>query len=107
MKYYIKTRLSSRARVVIEHIIGTHNKYKNSYFWRPGSSANERRNREREFNNENDDVILITKEGDVKVTFLYTESCRNVYYALSIEVEGVKKDIRFLKKLLKRKAFEI
>lgn len=76
----------------------------NTYFWTPGSSASHRRSNEarraaevQRFLDTHADAL---HAAGITVEFSYSESCNNVYKSLAIYKNGVKKDIRALKKAL-------
>ena len=104
-KYVITSRLSNKARKEIERIIATHEKYSKSYFFHPGLNASSRRRNEEKFDVTNPSVTFVRGNKDIEVTMSYSESCKNVYYHLSVlETEdGITKagNISTLKKLLK------
>lgn len=77
-------------------IVNDHEKYRNAFFWTPRGSAAQRR--AAEFTRH-----LKWMEGghDYEVTQSYTESLKNCYYSLEIRCNGIKRDIRILKKLIK------
>lgn len=104
--YNIKTRKSKQAKMEINRIIKTHEEYKNSYFRHPSRSADGRRRNERKFKSKNPEVCFILPEDEkLIVKMMYSESCNNVYYSLSVtqEHKGIvkSKDIRAVKNLLK------
>ena len=84
----------------LESIIDLHEKMRGSYFYNPPMSASSRRSYEKynsltsefTFNNQK-----ITVEQNTSC------SCKNVYYKMYITIDGqrTKKDIRFIKKILK------
>ena len=82
----------------IEKAIELHEKMKNSFFWSSPAGAASRRSYEKynsnscsfEYNNN-----TITVEQNTSC------SCKNIYYTAVIKVNGIRKDIRALKKVLK------
>ncbi len=98
--YSIKKSISPRARAEINRIIETHEKYNRCFFFHPSTTAGGRRFNERKFKENNPQVGFESKEGFIEVCMHYEESCKNVYYKLHITLNGVKKNILFLKKLL-------
>ena len=105
-KYVITSRLSTKARNEIERIISVHEKYSKSYFLRSGLNASSRRRNEEMFDAANPFVTFVCGSKNIEVTMSYSESCKNVYYRLSvIEIEDGKitkvGNISTLKKLLK------
>lgn len=99
-KYKFIKKVSRTLRCRIEKVIETNDKYKNCYFWNSNGSASGRRRAERIFSFTNPDFEIITKKGIIKISVSYSESCKNVYYNLHITFNGIKKDIRLLKKIL-------
>ena len=99
--YNITNRMSKQARKAVENAIATNEKYSNSYFFAPSSSAHGRRSNENKFLEQNPDFCLIKGKNIIKVAFTYDESCKNVYYTLTVMVNDEKKDIRALKNLLR------
>ena len=98
--YNITNRMSKEARKEIENTIETNEKYAHSYFFHPGVTASQRRANEEVFNRQNQPYTLINGRDTIVVSYNYSESCKNVYYSLSVMVNKEKKDIRVLKKLL-------
>lgn len=84
----------------LESIIDLHDKMKNCYFFSSPSSAAMRRSYEK-YNSMTTEFELDGQQ--VKVVQDTKCSCRNVYYKMTIYIDGqqVKKDIRFIKKILK------
>ena len=80
----------------IEVFLDNHPTYKNSYVWSPPSSASGRRKMEFEFDYS---FIFNGKQFDLEQSL--TCSCANIYWSSTVYVDGDKKDIRALKKLLK------
>lgn len=92
----IKTiRRNSHAYNWVVDTIKTHEKYKSCYFWRAPANASQRR--KEEFH----DAYQFRLAGVVYDIYQGLEiSCSNYYYTLSVHVDGDKKDIRALKKLI-------
>jgi len=99
--FNITTRTSKQAKVEINRILATHERYRRSFFFTPATDAGTRRRNEKTFSNKNKDVSFITKKGVIHVTMQYRESCRNVYYSIYIMFDGVSKNITTIKNLLK------
>lgn len=76
----------------------------NTYFWAPSGSASGRRSNEarraQEVQSFLDRHAAALDAAGVTVEFSYSESCHNVYKSLAVYKNGVKKDIRALKKAL-------
>jgi hypothetical protein len=77
----------------IENILLTHEKHKGCYMW-SGDNGNLGQRRRQEFDNH-------YQFDDVSVSQAMTQSRKNTYYQLRVEVDGVKKDVRVLKNLIK------
>ena len=81
----------------LDSYIKENEKYKNAYFWNSPSSSSARRNME--FENKLDFKILgdnITIETSLAVT------CNNVYYSKHYSLNGENKDLRLIKKTIKK-----
>jgi hypothetical protein len=78
------------------NIVNDHDKHRSAFFWTPGGSAAQRRAAEFARN-------LRWSEGghDYEVTQTYSESCKKCYYSLDIRCNGIKRDNRIIKKLIK------
>lgn len=100
--YNITSRISAQAKSELNRIIETHDKYKGAYFWSPDCSADGRRRNEKRFADNNPDVAFLKGEDRIEVKMYYSESCHNVYYSLDVLVNGTKKNIAYIKKLLAR-----
>ncbi len=99
--YKITNRMSQQAKNEIKRIIDTHEKYKKSYFWKPASSADNRRRNERKFIENNPPLCFIKGEKRIEVSMNYSESCKNVYYRLTVLINGEVSNITAVKNLLK------
>lgn len=99
--YYAKQELTKEARNAIENALYTHDRFKNSYFWKTPTFASGRRKMEAKFYDENPGFYIETEKGLIEVNPSLSVRCRNVYYSLSIKLDGKSKDIRALKALLK------
>lgn len=88
-------------KLKLQNAIDTHSKYSNSFFWSPASSSSERRRKEESFHKENPSFDFLFNEKSYTVSFEYSQSCKNVYYSLNVYEDGVKKDVRILKSILK------
>lgn len=99
-QFTVTNRLSSQAKAWIKNCIEMHDYYKRSYHWSGSNVANIRRNNEKRFAARHPPFDLINGDSLIEVRPAYSESCRNVYYSLSVYVNGEKKDIRYLKNLV-------
>ena len=81
----------------IRGIIDLHADMQGAYFWRPPSSAPQRRAYERERTHS-----LTFKVNGVlwEINQVTDCSCKNIYYSLDVRVDGNKKNVRALKKLI-------
>ena len=98
--YNLTNRISATARKELERIIATHEKYHKSFFFKSDSSASGRRRNEKAFIKRNPDVAFQTKKGLLEVQMRYSESCKNVYYSISITIDGKSRNITAIKSLL-------
>lgn len=102
MKTYNATnRISAQVKSAIDNTISYHEKYKGSYHWNGTGSASQRRNQEASFLSGNPEYKIQTKQGLIEVIPSLSISCKNYYYSLIVLLDGVKKDVRLLKKLTK------
>lgn len=76
----------------------------NTFYWRPGRTARERRANEQNRIAEVEEFLAAHKEkldaAKIEVQFSYHESCNHVYKKVRIFQDGVRKDVRALKKAL-------
>ena len=82
----------------LKRIIKIHDEMRFSYFWSPPCSANQRRSYESKNSNS---VQFLLNGIEYKIDQITDCSCSNIYYSLAIFVDGKKKDVRAIKKLLK------
>lgn len=94
-------KLSHRARAAIENAIKRHDEYKSAYFWTPGANAGARRNNEIRAEVRHPEFAIVTANSIIKVRPSYQESAKHCYYDMGVYVDGERKDIRALKRLLK------
>ena len=80
---------------LIEYL-DNHDRYKSSYFWNPPSQSSARRRMEFDHS-----LIFIYKGKLYDFEQSVGCSCKNVYYSAGIYVNGKKKDIRIIRKLLR------
>ena len=88
-------RRSKRQLSELKEITSTHESWKKSYFYLPPSSAYGRRSKE--FKNSYE---FKTNAGLLKVTQELEMSCKNVYYRISITIDGSKKTIKTINSLI-------
>jgi len=93
------TEINDEVRSKVRAILGDHEYLKNSYFHRPQCNAAGRRSNEKRYNGDEINFTFDGKEFSLKRN--YSESCNHVYYSLVVHVNGVKKDVRALKALIK------
>lgn len=98
--YDVTNRVSSQAMAAIKNCLEYHEKYKRSYFWRPGANATTRRRRESDFRKYNPNFSLVKGNDVITISPSYIESCGHCYYSLSITVNDKAKDVRALKNLI-------
>ena len=92
--------MDRKLKTLLEEVIETHEKYKKSYFWSSGQNAGQRRRNEERFPSSNI-VINLVNGDEIEIYQSYSESCNHCYYKGKIHLNGCKKDIRLVKKLLK------
>ena len=83
----------------IENILTLHEKMKKAYFFAPPQKAKSRR----EYEEYNSKKTTTTHKGQkIEVAQITECSCKNVYYKMTIFVNGsqTKKDVRFLKSMI-------
>lgn len=91
-----KIIISDETRRELTRFVELSERFKNSYFWSPPTSARERRAMEtNNYLHYKDDIIRI------EVRFEVECSCRNVYVKKYISVDGVSKNITAIKNILK------
>ncbi len=83
---------------VLEKVLSNHEFMRGCYFWTPPSSASQRRQLEED---RSSILEVPTPEGKLMVKQETTVSCRNIYYNLRVELDGVRKDVRAIKKALR------
>ena len=84
--FNVTKRVSKQARQMCEEIINTHEKYSKAYFWSSNTNASGRRYAEEKFKEEHPDVCFVKDGAEIRVSFYYKQSCRNVYYNLDVSV---------------------
>lgn len=99
--YNITNRISAQAKKAIQNMIDGHERYSKSYFWKSGGNSSSRRGAEKKFKSNYPEFELIKGDQKITVSPSYQESCKNVYYSLSISVNDQSKDIRTLKNIIK------
>jgi len=95
----IKRIKGSKLETELNDIIAQHERFKNSYFWSPPANAAGRRQYEER--NSRQPIIFQYDGSEIEIKQSVSCSCRNIYYNFSVHVDGQKKDIRFLKQLVK------
>ena len=87
--------ITTARRDLINAIIKDHDKLKNSYTWKSYGGAAQRRA------SEFDNIWKFIFKGSLYEIRQYrSNSCKNVYYGLSVFVAGTKKDVRALKQIV-------
>ena len=79
----------------VEEFLNNHEKYSESFYWSPPKHASGRR--KLEFDTK---LHFILNDVEYELEQDLTCSCQHFYYSSSIYVNGKKKDIRAIKKLL-------
>ncbi len=91
----LENKTGQKIKNHIKLLIENHDKYKKSYFWNPPANASGRRSMEFSENLEfiiNGETYIINQDLEC--------SCSNVYWSNNITVNGSKKNITCLKKLI-------
>lgn len=97
MKTYKRLKNTNALRQMKE-ISELHAEMKNSYFWSPPSNASRRRRYEEARSN----ALEFRYNGQhYSIDQDTTCSCNHIYYRLTVLVDGDKKDIRAIRKLIK------
>ena len=91
----LDNKTGDKIKKILNNMLNTHEIYKNSYFWNPPGNAAGRRNKEF-----TDYVSFIFNNKQYEWEQELSCSCKNVYWTNYISVDGKKKDIRTIKKLL-------
>jgi hypothetical protein len=98
--YNAERRASCQLRSTINNTLDTHERYSGCYFWINTGNAASRRREEKNFAESNPPYEVKVKQGTISVTHSLDISCKNFYYSLEILLDGEKKDVRTLKKLI-------
>lgn len=99
MKRVKTVRKNSQVWRWVTSAIKRHEKYRNCYFWKPPSTASQRR--QAEFD-EGFEFLLNGVKWEIDQSLQV--SCNNYYYTMHIYIDGQKKNIRSLKKLVKEES---
>ena len=92
--------MNNKIKTKINSYLTMHEKYRHAYFWTSFGNAASRRNQEKKFA-DSYPIFFFRNNGKlIEVKPYFSLSCRNVYYKLEIRVNGEKKDIRALKKII-------
>ena len=84
--FNVTKRVSKQARQMCEEITNTHERYSKAYFWSSNANASDRRYAEQKFMEEHPDVCFVKDGTEIRVSFYYKQSCRNVYYKLDVSI---------------------
>ena len=90
--------LDKSIKIKLNTILELHEKMRNCYFWSPRGNAASRRREEEQKSNY---LEFMLGEDYYEIDQTTRCSCKNYYYKLDVQVNGVKKDVRALKKLIK------
>jgi hypothetical protein len=85
-------KLSKNRRTLLNELVEKHNYFKNAYFW----GGRQKRNQL----HEKTELNFYYKGNNYSITQTVSQSTRNTYYRLRVYVNGIKKDIRSIKKIL-------
>ena len=97
VRNYKRIKGSNLGKRLIE-ILSTHQSMKGAYFYRPPSTARGRRTYE-ERNSATEEFKFHGKHYQIEQDT--SCSCKNVRYSRSVVVDGVRRDVRAIKSLLK------
>ena len=93
----LKRIKGSKVGKKLSTIIELHNNMKGCYFWSPPGTASGRRYYETQRCNK----LSFIYDGALYEINQSTDcSCKNIYYSLSVMVDGKSKDVRAIKKLV-------
>lgn len=92
-----ETRALNKAIPKVREIIALHGQMRHTYFWTPRGNRAYRDTYAAERSNE---VEFYHQGRRIHVNQETTCSTRNIYYSLSVYVDGVKKDVRVLRKIV-------
>ena len=70
---------------------------KNSYFWTPRGNSSDRKREEKRLSQK---LIFSRNKHRIEAEILVVCSCKNYYVTKTIFVDGIQKNIRYLKKLV-------
>ena len=87
----------TKTQKVLEAIVDLHDEMRNCYFWNPPTRASDRRSYEERRSNFLEFSINST---EYEVSQKTSCSCKNIYYTLIVMVNGEKKDVRAIRKLV-------
>ena len=91
-----ETKALNQALAVVREIVAIHDEMAGCYFWTPRGNRAQRDEYAEERTN---GIVFFHKGRRVKVEQDTTCSAKNVYYSLGVWVDGVKKDVRVLRKI--------
>ena len=93
----LNNKTGTKIKAKLSDILATHEKYKKCYFWAPNTNAAGRR--QQEFD-ENFSFMVANKLYEINQSL--DISCKNFYYRLDIRIDGNKKNVTCIKKLVKK-----
>ena len=93
-----KRMRGTKLEILIKDIISQHEKFRDSYMWSSPDSASSRRLYEKQNSREPISFMFQGKVYGIEQTVNCT--WKNVYYSISVIVDGVSKNINSLKKLV-------
>ena len=96
MKNY-KRIAGSNLAPKLSNILNTHEKFRSSYFWSAPTTASARRAMERRYST---DLKFNFQDDLYEVKQTVTASARHVRYSMNVLVNGKKKDVRAIKRLI-------
>jgi len=96
MKTYKRLK-NTNAHKALLSILATHDKMKNSYHWRSPSTAGQRFYMEQQ---NSQDLDFMFRGSAYQIEQRTRCSCANVYYSLRVHVNGMRKDVRAIRRLV-------
>ena len=97
LKEYKNINRTKKLKSTLRLILSIHGDMQGCYFWSPPCSAHQRRSYEAARSNR---VHFLLNGVEYEIDQSTDCSCKNIYYSLRVMVDGKKKDVRAIKKLL-------
>jgi len=91
----LNNKTGTKIKAKLSDILSTHEKYKKCYFWTVNNNAAGRRSQEFDEN-----FSFMIDDQLFEINQSLNISCKNFYYRLEIRIDGNKKNVTCIKKLL-------